>query len=103
MKIIFKRTSEEEEKSIIGKLWNLVVEFPLNFLRDMTIPISEDFVWDRNKACIYPLITPIAFMFLNGNLKDNFGEGIKVASYLLIPGVIFAIFIRMFTYTSKPP
>jgi len=62
IKMTFKRT---EGNSVIGKCWK-IVEVPLNFLRDYSVPMADKSEWDRNRAAIIPLTFPWAFAFLNG-------------------------------------
>ena len=71
MKILFKRTQDEEEsKNIIWKVWS-IFEIILNFLRDFTVPMAEYDSWNRNLGSLYPLTVPIAFFFLNGQLHGT--------------------------------
>jgi hypothetical protein len=63
----FKRT---EDVSFVGKCW-LIVEVPLNFLRDYTVPMADKYEWDRNRAAIIPLTLPWAFFFLQGWLTTG--------------------------------
>ena len=62
IKMTFKRT---EGDSVIGKCWR-IVEIPLNFLRDYSVPMADSCEWDRNRAALIPLTGPWAFAFLNG-------------------------------------
>lgn len=47
-------------------LWRLLVEVPLNFLRDYTVPITDKDEWDRNRAAIVVLFTPFALFYFLG-------------------------------------
>ena len=43
------------EISPIWKLFYIVIDFPLTFIRELTIPISENKKWDKLKFCFFPL------------------------------------------------
>jgi solute carrier family 24 (sodium/potassium/calcium exchanger), member 6 len=107
----FKRT--EDEESFLGKCWNLV-EIPLNFLRDFTIPMGDKAEWDRNRAAIVPFFVPWAALFLNGmfTVHDDSVDSDQVereaeiqqrlnciygASCLMIIVLPFSIYVRMCT------
>lgn len=60
----FKRTGDE---GYLDACWKLV-EVPLNFFRDYTVPMASSAEWDRNRAAIIPITVPWAFFFLQGLL-----------------------------------
>ena len=60
----FKRIKNEGIADNLMK----VIEIPLNFLRDYTIPIADDEAWNRNRASVLPCFIVLAFLYLNGNL-----------------------------------
>lgn len=62
IKNTFKRSTDE---GLGSKCWK-IVEIPLNFLRDYTVPMAEKAEWDRTKASILPMFLPWAFCFLQG-------------------------------------
>lgn len=62
IKNTFKRSTDE---GLHNKCWK-IVEVPLNFLRDYTVPMAEKAEWDRTKASILPFFLPWAFCFLQG-------------------------------------
>lgn len=68
LKSVFKRS--EEDGGIFSMVWK-VVEVPLNFLRDYTVPMAESAEWDRNRAVILPFCIPWAFCLLQGWLTTN--------------------------------
>ena len=67
--LLFKRTTDDDD-SLLDKIW-LVIDIPLNLMRDLTVPMSETDAWDRNRGALFPLILPFAFYFLNGDLVSN--------------------------------
>jgi hypothetical protein len=70
IKNLFKRTFDDDEKSFSDKLW-LIVDIPLNLLRNYSVPMAETDEWDRNRGALYPILLPFAFFFLNGDLVSN--------------------------------
>lgn len=93
-----------------------MIEWPVNFARDYTIPMAEEERWDRLRAAILPITMPIAFLFNMGILgwtecdeKDltcveTIDYGIlKIGLYCMIPGFFAAIYIRFRTRLNTPP
>ena len=68
IKLIFKRSNEDD--GITDKLLK-IIEVPLNFLRDFTIPMSDINEWDRNRAAIVPITIPWAFCYMQGMLTTG--------------------------------
>ena len=66
MKNEFKR---EKDKGILANLM-LIIEVPLNFLRDYSTPMGEEDAWDRTRAAILPVTMMISFFYLNGDLQN---------------------------------
>jgi hypothetical protein len=64
IKMTFKRTGDD---GVLGKCWKLV-EVPLNFVRDYSVPMAEKAEWDRVRAAVIPFTLPWAFFFLQGLL-----------------------------------
>jgi len=56
-----------DEGSVWGKIWN-VYEFPLNLIRDITIPYSEDDKWNKWVAVLHPFLTSIFIIWQLGYL-----------------------------------
>jgi len=119
MKILFKRTQDEDQKALIWRLWG-IVEVILNFLRDLTVPMAETSAWNRSLGALYPLTVPAAFFFLKGDLSatddsqasETAERAEEVAAtqarwvhlgWCLLPGLAMAAYIRMCTYVSQPP
>lgn len=61
----FKRAATQD--SLMDKCWK-VIEVPLNFLRDYTVPMAEYDDWNRFRATVLPLTVPVSFMYLQGYL-----------------------------------
>lgn len=96
IKNIFKRTSNE---GFLNTCW-LIVEIPLNFLRNYSCPPADHADWDRNRMSILPLTVPAALMYLRGYLNV---ELLKICAYLLLPGLIMTIYIQFKTTRTRPP
>ena len=101
IKNIFKRTQED---GVLNTCW-LVVEVPLNFLRNYSTPMADNADWDRCRASILPLTVPISFFYLQKYLAE--GEDIQtiltICAILLAPGAIISIYIRCRTTLTRPP
>jgi sodium/potassium/calcium exchanger 6 len=108
--MVFKRATFD---GVLNKCW-LIVELPLNILRDYTCPMAEYADWNRNRATIIPMTFIWGFLYLQGffNPDDEDvekGEAkpgsfwIKVGAYTMIPMVAFAIYIKFMTKVTQPP
>ena len=64
LKMMFKKSSDE---TISDRLFK-IIEIPLNFLRDYSIPMAEEGEWSRFRAAVLPLTIPCFILILNGNI-----------------------------------
>lgn len=109
IKMVFKRATFD---GFFNKCW-LIVELPLNVLRDYTCPMSEYADWNRTRASVLPLTFVWGLFYLQGKFEpgeeEEDGENadglfyLKIASYTMIPMVIIAIYIRFYTKVTEPP
>lgn len=102
LKMQFKRQGSGDSK--LDLCWK-VVEVPLNFLRDYSIPMAEFEEWDRNRASLLPLTVPISFAFLYEYLNDEDTRDLTllVLAIMAGPGLIFCIYIQFCTKKTSPP
>ena len=56
------------DKGFVDSVSSLVT-VPLNFIRDYSIPMSEDQTWNKTRAAIIPLTLPTAMAIITGNLN----------------------------------
>ena len=83
-----------------------IIDFPLNFLRDYTIPPPGEDDWNRTRAAITPATIVFAFFWLNAQLfqgDDENNTHLIISVYCVIPGVVIGILVRFFTKVTKPP
>lgn len=101
---IFKRT-EGEEMSPFAACLLKIVEVPLNFVRDYTIPMSDFAEWDRTRAAVLPLTIPAGVCTLQALYFDDASRrpAGMVTLYCLIPGLMMAIWVRLRTTKTRPP
>lgn len=62
LRTMFKGAKEEGILDIFMR----IIAFPLNLLRDYTVPIGEEDAWDRERAAVIPMTITLAFFILNG-------------------------------------
>lgn len=102
--IQFKRASDDESK--LDKCWK-VVEVPLNFLRDFSIPMAEFDDWDRFRASVLPLTIPTAFMFTQQFLTSDEGSTRRlcwiIAGAMAAPGLVCSIYLCFCTKRTVAP
>jgi len=56
-------------------LWGTImtiIDWPLTFLRDYTIPLAGEEAWDKQRAIVVPFTMVIAFFYLFGMLTGLF-------------------------------
>lgn len=100
IKNIFKRTSGE---GCFNTCW-LVVDIPLNFLRNYSVPPADHADWDRNRMSILPLTIPISFFYLKGYLaEDDIKMVLTICGIMLIPGFMSAVYVQCRTTKTRPP
>lgn len=63
LKMVFRRA--EDDSSLISKCWK-IVEIPLEFVRNYTVPMAEFGDWNRNRASVLPVSFLWGFFFLWG-------------------------------------
>ena len=70
MQAFFKR---QKQKGVKGICTNLLAIFlwPLDFIRGITIPFSEDENWSRVRAAILPSTQLLAFFYYFGLLDSE--------------------------------
>ncbi len=64
MRYLFKRTYDQGLMNSVLK----VFQIPLKLLKDFTCPMSEQELWDRSRASVFPLTLPFAFFYLIGKI-----------------------------------
>ena len=61
-KFFYYKERKWGETSFLWKIFYLLIDFPLTFIREMTIPIIENKTWNVNKFYIFPITN---FIFLS--------------------------------------
>lgn len=95
MRMLFRATEEDSLASQLMKL----ISVPLTVLRDYTVPIAEEEQWDRQRASVVPMTTVFAFLWLNGNMKQEEGSVFKNPAFVcglvwVLPGAAIGYMIR---------
>ena len=90
-----------------------IIDYPLNFIRDYTIPPAQDGDWSRMRACVTPATMPLAFFTLSEMLSKEIKKRIHdpktpliytiISCCAILPGAIIGIFIRYRTKLHDPP
>lgn len=66
----FSTAKKWHEISFLAKIL-FIYEFPLNAIRDFTIPIPCESHWSRKKAIAHPILTTLFFVWVT-KCKKNF-------------------------------
>lgn len=107
---IFKRTEDTKSANCFTFL-SKIVEIPLTFIRDYSIPMGDFAEWDRTRGAILPLTLPAAVCTLplpSVDLPFYFDDDTRFKAgmatlCMLIPGIMFTIYIAFRTTKTKPP
>ena len=99
---MFKRPDSDETKGCTQIFW-AIIDWPLNFLRDLTIPAGDREKWDRTKMSIVPVFLPMAFLYLFGFVDEIDSVPFYIGAFGAIPGIAIGIYIRFCTKVSGPP
>lgn len=96
------RHAKDENQGIAGYFW-AVIDFPLNLMRDLTIPAGDKEKWDRTKMSFVPIFLPFSMFYLYGFIEDTESPLFSIGLYLAIPGAIIGLFIGFCTKKTDPP
>ena len=61
-KYLSYKETEWREISFIWKIFYIFIDFPLTFIRELTIPLADTKNWNKNKFCSFPFC---AFIFIS--------------------------------------
>jgi len=67
LKILFKNSHEDTGCDVFFNF----IDFPVNLMRNYTIPAGSMDNWDRTKMAIVPITISYAFCFLMGLINDT--------------------------------
>lgn len=69
--MVFKHSDRNADKAtgFMHYFW-IVIDFPLNLLRDLTIPAGDGEKWDRTKMAFVPFFFTFSLFFLYGFLDS---------------------------------
>jgi len=100
---IFRRF--EGKPTFWSYIWR-IVELPVNFVRDFTVPMAEESEWNKLRAIVLPLTIPFSFILLSGVYDFDYDEAglqssVVVCLWLLIPGVICSLAIYKFAPSDE--
>ena len=89
IKSLFKRTVN---------LMPMCIAFPLDFIRDFTVPMADTADWNRTRGAILPVLIPWGFCMLWGFIRSQDQEEnayyLKILLILLAPTIMLGIYIR---------
>ena len=92
VKRLIKEESKIDEpfknKNIIGKIVYILIQAPLDFVRKITIPPSDEVAWDRRYASAVPIFS-VFFIFVVTGLIDF--KSVPHISYWILQGIGFAV------------
>lgn len=73
--MVFKHSDRNTDKAtgFMHYFW-MVIDFPLNLLRDLTIPAGDSEKWDRTKMAFVPFFFTFSLFFLYGFLDSIWDE-----------------------------
>lgn len=102
LRTMFKGAKDEGILDIFMR----IIAFPLNLLRDYTVPIGEEDAWDRERAAVIPMTLVLAFFILNGNIapgQEDKWTYFYIGLISFIPGGFIGVFIYIKTTKTEAP
>lgn len=97
---MFKNSKEDTNWGVF--FW--LIDLPVNFMRDYTIPAGSMDNYDRTKMTIVPITISFAFCYLMGFVSSSEDVGaIKICGILTIVGVFIGSMIMFRTKKTQPP
>lgn len=76
----------------------MCITFPLDFIRNWTVPMADTADWNRTRAAILPVLIPWGFCMLWGFIRDKDTESnayfINILLIALVPTILFGVYIR---------
>jgi sodium/potassium/calcium exchanger 6 len=102
LKKLFKKQDSDDLQGCSQIFWT-IIDWPLNFLRDLTIPAGDREKWDRTKMAIVPALLPMSCLYLYGLVEDTESTLFWVGLFATIPGIVFGLYIGFCTKKTNPP
>ena len=80
-----------------------LLELPLNVARDLTIPTSDEALWNKCVAISHPIFAPLFLLYIfYGDYRANL-HGIPLALLLPILSLPLVFLLYILTHNNKPP
>lgn len=79
-----------------------IFEYPLIFLRDITIPTVDPELWSKSYAVIQPIFSPLLIIYAMGNWNSKVSS-IPTPLLGFLIGVPISFYVCLTTHNSKPP
>ena len=101
LKLIFKNSKEDTNLGVF--FW--LIDLPVNFLRDYTIPAGSLDNYDRTKMTVVPITISFTFCYLMGfiaDIEEDIGA-IRICGILTIIGMFVGSMIMFRTKKTQPP
>ena len=86
----------------LDKTLFILVDFPSNFLRDLTIPSCELKSWNRSFFSVFPIMSVVFILLITGNITIitlNVFVSIGVSVFL----ILVCIILNQITYRNRLP
>lgn len=99
LKLLFKNSKEDGPLDVFFN----VIDWPLNLMRDLSIPAGSLERWNRTYMSFVPIFITIAFCLLFGLIEDFFDPIFNICLIVMIPGAIAGGLIFFKTKVSSPP
>lgn len=88
--------------NFISQCFYIIIEIPLTFLRDITIPQCEEENWNQNYVTIMPFTCLLFILAVLNSFVEYFTNPILICC-TLIPAICLCVLIRCTTYRGKLP
>ena len=102
--MLFKKANknDEEPNGCMHVFWT-IIDWPLNLVRDLTIPAGDREKWNRTKMAFVPVFLPMSLLYLFGLVEDTESFTFWLGLIGTIPGIFFGLYIGFCTKKTGPP
>ena len=102
VRLYLNRESEWKKKSLLQKILFIVLDFPLNFLRDLTIPAYEESKWKRTMFIFQPITISLFLIVIFNLYSALINYWVVTLCYFIAMLLLCFVFYRISYRTHLP-
>lgn len=102
VRLYLNRESDWKKKSLFKKIIFIILDLPLNFLRDLTIPAYEEAKWKRTMFIFQPITISLFIIVIFNLYKTLIDYWIVTLCYFIVMLLLSFVFYRISYRTHLP-